>query len=81
MTWPDVERKWMDVSEHFRETFSDIPPDDLSKSGGEKHKLVATLQENAGHSEEEAEQRLEEWRQSLGDDGQVPTSTSGASTY
>jgi uncharacterized protein YjbJ (UPF0337 family) len=81
MTWPEVERKWMDVSEHFRETFSDVLPDDLNKSGGEKHKLVATLRERSGHTKEEAELRLEEWRQSLGEDGKVPTSTSGASTY
>lgn len=81
MTWPEIERKWMDVSEHFREKFSDMTPDDLHGISGEKPGLVAALQEKSGFTQEEAESRLEDWRQSLGEDGKVPTSTSGASTY
>jgi len=81
MTWPEIERRWMDVSQHFREKFSDILPDDLTGIKGEKQRLVAALQEKSGHTKEQAESRLEDWRESLGEDGKVPTSTSGASTY
>ena len=81
MNWDRVESSWKQVSGSFREKFGQLNNNDIEKLSGKKDQLVGTLQEKYGHSKEDAERHLDDWRNSLDDDDKIPTSTSGASTY
>ena len=81
MNWAQVEGKWKQVQGSFREKFGKLSNDDMTILGGKKDRLVGALQEKYGQSREEAERRLDEWRNSIDDGDAIATSTSGAPTY
>ncbi len=81
MNWDQLEGKWKQVQGSFRERFGKVTDDDMTTLGGKKDQLVGTIQEKYGHSKEDAERHLDDWRNSINDENQVPTSTSGAPTY
>ena len=81
MNWDQIEGKWKEISGSFREKFGQLTNNDVENLGGKKDQMVGTLQQKYGHSKEEAERHLDDWRQSLKEQKEIPTSTSGSSTY
>ena len=81
MTWEGIESKWKQLEGSFRERFGELTHSDGGKVPAKQEHLSAALQEKYGHSKEEADGNLEEWRKSLREDDNIPTSTSGAPGY
>ena len=67
MNWEQVDGKWM------------LTNYDMENIADKRDQLIGALQEQHGHSKEDAERHTDDWLMSLKDE--EATSTSGAPTY
>ena len=77
MNWDQVEGKWKQVKGSLKERWGKLTDDDLDKLAGKRDQLVGKMQGRYGVSREEADRRLEEWRNTLRDEEKAQTSGSG----
>jgi uncharacterized protein YjbJ (UPF0337 family) len=61
MNWDIVKGKWSQIKGDIRNEWGHLSDDDHEKIGGDKDKLVGTLQEKYGWAKEDAESKVDEF--------------------
>ena len=62
MNWDVIEGKWKQFSGEVQAQWGKLTDDDLDVIAGKKDKLVGKLQERYGWSRNEAENKVEQWK-------------------
>ncbi len=62
MNWDVIEGKWKQFSGQVQAQWGKLTDDDLDVIAGNKDKLVGRLQERYGWSKNEAEDKIEQWK-------------------
>jgi uncharacterized protein YjbJ (UPF0337 family) len=62
MNWDVIEGKWKQFSGEVQAQWGKLTDDDLDVIAGNKDKLVGKLQERYGWSKNEAESKVEQWK-------------------
>jgi uncharacterized protein YjbJ (UPF0337 family) len=62
MNWDVIEGKWKQFSGQVQAQWGKLTDDDLDVIAGNKDKLVGKLQERYGWSKNEAEDKIEQWK-------------------
>jgi uncharacterized protein YjbJ (UPF0337 family) len=62
MNWDVIEGKWKQFSGEVQAQWGKLTDDDLDVIAGSKDKLVGKLQERYGWSKNEAESKVEQWK-------------------
>ncbi len=62
MNWDIIEGKWKQFSGEVQAQWGKLTDDDLHVIAGNKDKLVGRLQERYGWSRNEAENKVEQWK-------------------
>ena len=62
MNWDVIEGKWKQFSGEVQAQWGKLTDDDLDVIAGNKNKLVGKLQERYGWSKNEAESKVEQWK-------------------
>ena len=62
MNWDVIEGKWKQFSGEVQVQWGKLTDDDLDVIAGNKDKLVGKLQERYGWSKNEAESKVEQWK-------------------
>lgn len=62
MNWDVIEGKWKQFSGQVQAQWGKLTDDDLDVIAGNKDKLVGKLQERYGWSKNEAESKIEQWK-------------------
>ena len=62
MNWDVIEGKWKQFSGKVQAQWGKLTDDDLDVIAGNKDKLVGKLQERYGWSKNEAESKVEQWK-------------------
>lgn len=62
MNWDVIEGKWKQFSGEVQAQWGKLTDDDLDVIAGNKDKLVGKLQERYGWSKNEAERKVEQWK-------------------
>ena len=62
MNWDVIEGKWKQFSGEVQAQWGKLTDDDLDVIAGNKDKLVGKLQERYGWSRNEAENKVEQWK-------------------
>lgn len=62
MNWDVIEGKWKQFSGQVQAQWGKLTDDDLDVIAGKKDKLVGKLQERYGWSRNEAENKVEQWK-------------------
>ena len=62
MNWDVIEGKWKQFSGEVQAQWGKLTDDDLDVIAGNKDKLVGKLQERYGWSRNEAENKIEQWK-------------------
>jgi len=66
MNWDQVEGKWKQMKGEIKTQWGKLTDDDLETIGGQKDKLIGSLQERYGIQKDEAQHQVDEWHRSLG---------------
>jgi uncharacterized protein YjbJ (UPF0337 family) len=68
MNWDQLEGKWKQLKGSVKTRWGKLTDDDLDTISGHKDQLVGRIQERYGIRKEEAEQQVEHWNQTLGEE-------------
>ena len=67
MNWDQIQGKWKQMKGDIRTRWGKLTDDDLHLVGGEKDKLVGSIQERYGIEKDEAQRQVDDWHRSLGE--------------
>jgi len=67
--WNQVEGNWGQFSGSIQEKWGELTDDDIDQLSGKRDQFVGMIQEKYGIAQEEAEEQVDEWAESLGMDG------------
>ena len=70
MNWDQLEGKWKQLTGSVRARWGKLTDDDLQMIGGHKDQLVGRIQERYGIHKEQAEQQVEDWNRTLGENNE-----------
>ncbi|MCS5597884.1 MAG: CsbD family protein [Alphaproteobacteria bacterium] len=56
---------WKQFKGEAKKKWGKLTNDDLDQLDGDREKLLGLIQENYGHTREEAEKEIDEWQKSL----------------
>ena len=65
MNWDQIEGKWKQLKGSAKQQWGKLTDDDLNVIGGQKDKLVGTIQERYGIQKDQAQREVDEWNTSL----------------
>jgi uncharacterized protein YjbJ (UPF0337 family) len=65
MNWDRVEGKWKQMKGEVKTRWGKLTDDDLQTIGGQKEKLIGSIQERYGIQKDEAQRQVDEWHRSL----------------
>ncbi|MEV8467192.1 CsbD family protein [Fluviibacterium sp. DFM31] len=65
MNWDEIEGKWMQFKGSAREKWGKLSDQELEEAKGNREKLLGLIQENYGHTREEAEKAIDGWLKSI----------------
>jgi uncharacterized protein YjbJ (UPF0337 family) len=65
MNWDQVEGKWKQMKGEVKTRWGKLTDDDLQTIGGQKEKLIGSIQERYGIQKDEAHRQVDEWHRSL----------------
>lgn len=71
MNWDQVEGKWKQVKGEVKTRWGKLTDDDLQTIGGQKEKLIGSIQERYGIQKDEAQRQVDEWHRSLDKQNEV----------
>ena len=60
-----LEGNWKQFKGEAKKKWGKLTNDDLDQLDGDSEKLLGLIQENYGHTREEAEKEIDEWQKSL----------------
>ncbi|MAH05815.1 MAG: hypothetical protein CL561_09675 [Alphaproteobacteria bacterium] len=60
-----LEGNWKQFKGEAKKKWGKLTNDDLDQLDGDREKLLGLIQENYGHTREEAEKEIDEWQKSL----------------
>jgi uncharacterized protein YjbJ (UPF0337 family) len=66
MNWDQVEGKWTQMKGSIKQQWGKLTDDDLDYIAGSRDKLIGKLQERYGLAKEEANERADNWYNSMG---------------
>jgi uncharacterized protein YjbJ (UPF0337 family) len=64
MNWDQVEGKWKQMKGEVKTRWGKLTDDDLQTVGGQKEKLIGSIQERYGIQKDEAQRQVDEWHRS-----------------
>ncbi len=65
MNWTQVEGKWNEVKGELQQKWGKLTDDDLTEAKGQRHQLVAKIQQRYGDAKEKVEKKVDEFISSL----------------
>ena len=71
MNWDQVEGKWKQMKGDIKTRWGKLTDDDLQTIGGQKDKLVGSLQERYGIKKDEAQRQVDDWHNSLAEENEA----------
>ena len=70
MNWDQVQGKWKQMKGEVKTRWGKLTDDDLDVIGGQKDKLVGSIQERNGIQKEQAEREVDDWNNRLASDNE-----------
>ena len=70
MNRDQLEGKWKQIKGSVKARWGKLTDDDLQMIAGHKDQLVGRIQERYGIRKEEAEQQVEQWNRTLGEENE-----------
>jgi uncharacterized protein YjbJ (UPF0337 family) len=71
MNWDQVEGKWKQIKGEAKTRWGKLTDDDLTNAGGQRDKLVGSIQQRYGIAKDQAQREVEEWNKSLRDENEA----------
>ena len=71
MNWDQVEGKWNQMKGDIKTRWGKLTDDDLQTIGGQKDKLVGSIQERYGIRKDEAQRQVDEWHNSMAEENEA----------
>jgi uncharacterized protein YjbJ (UPF0337 family) len=71
MNWDQVEGKWKQMKGEIKTRWGKLTDDDLQTIGGQKEKLIGSIQERYGIQKDDAQRQVDEWHRSLNKQNEV----------
>jgi uncharacterized protein YjbJ (UPF0337 family) len=65
MDWKEVERDWSQYRDRVQDRWSELTVEELDQIGGSYDRLVSTLQDKYGITQEQAELELKEFQSTV----------------
>jgi len=65
MNWDRIEGKWTQIKGSVKQQWGKLTDDDLDYIAGSRDKLIGRLQERYGIAEDEANERADNWYNSM----------------
>jgi len=65
MNWDQIEGKWTQMKGSLKQQWGKLTDDDLDYIAGSRDKLIGKLQERYGLAKEEANERADNWYNSM----------------
>jgi len=65
MNWDQVEGKWTQMKGSIKQQWGKLTADDLDYIAGSRDKLIGKLQERYGLAKEEANEKADDWYNSM----------------
>ena len=75
MNWDQVQGKWKQMTGEIKTRWGKLTDDDLDVIGGQKDKLVGTIQERYGIQKDEAQREVDDWNSSLARENEAERET------
>lgn len=57
-----IKGEWNQLKGSVKKTWGELTDDDMTKIGGDRDKLVGSVQERYGHAQDEAERQVDDWQ-------------------
>jgi len=70
MNWDQVEGKWKQMKGEIKTRWGKLTDDDLQTIGGQKDKLVGSVQERYGIKKDEAQRQVDDWHNSTAEENE-----------
>lgn len=71
MNWDQVEGKWKQMKGDIKTRWGKLTDDDLQTIGGQKDKLVGSIQERYGIQKDEALRQVDDWHTSMAEENEA----------
>ena len=71
MNWDQLEGKWKQVKGSVKTRWGKLTDDDMDVIAGHKDQLVGRIQERYGIRKEQAEQQVDEWNRTVGEENEI----------
>jgi uncharacterized protein YjbJ (UPF0337 family) len=68
MNWDQIQGKWKQIKGEAKTRWGKLTDDDLDVIGGQRDKLVGTVQERYGIGKDQAHREVDDWNNSLRDE-------------
>ena len=65
MNWDRIEGNWKQLKGKAREEWGELTDDDLDVINGKREQLIGKVQEQYGIARDEAERRVERWKENV----------------
>jgi uncharacterized protein YjbJ (UPF0337 family) len=75
MNWDEIQGKWKQMKGEVRTKWGKLTDDDIHTIGGEKDKLVGSIQERYGIHKDEALRQVDDWHNNMASDNEAERET------